>query len=77
VARKHVRQRDEMARLARIAKTIGLAERVFGDRASALEWLETPKTKFGGSSPFELLATGDGGALIDEEIISIDEGYVA
>jgi len=68
---------DESERLARIGKTIVLAEEVFGDKAAALEWLHAPKRKFDGKSPFELLATGEGGQLVEEELVSIDEGYVA
>jgi putative toxin-antitoxin system antitoxin component (TIGR02293 family) len=68
---------DESERLARIGKTIVLAEQVFGDKASALGWLHSPKRKFEGKTPFELLTTAEGGQLLEEELISIDEGYVA
>jgi putative toxin-antitoxin system antitoxin component (TIGR02293 family) len=68
---------DESERLARIGKTIVLAEQVFGDKADALEWLHAPKRKFEGKTPFALLATAEGGQLVEEELVSIDEGYVA
>lgn len=68
---------DESERLARIGKAIVLAEQVFGDKAGALEWLHAPKRKFEGRTPFELLATAEGGQLVEEELVSIDEGYVA
>ena len=68
---------DESERLARIGKTIVLAEQVFGDKAGALEWLHAPKRKFEGKTPFALLATAEGGRLVEEELVSIDEGYVA
>lgn len=68
---------DESERLARIGKTIVLAEQVFGDKASALEWLHAPKRKFDGKTPFELLATAEGGQLVEETLVAIDEGYVA
>jgi putative toxin-antitoxin system antitoxin component (TIGR02293 family) len=68
---------DESERLARIGKTIVLAEQVFGDKAGALEWLHAPKRKFEGKTPFELLTTAEGGLLVEEELVSIDEGYVA
>jgi putative toxin-antitoxin system antitoxin component (TIGR02293 family) len=68
---------DESERLARIGKTIVLAEQVFGDKAGALEWLHAPKRKFEGRTPFELLATAEGGQIVEEELVSIDEGYVA
>jgi putative toxin-antitoxin system antitoxin component (TIGR02293 family) len=68
---------DESERLARIGKAIVLAEQVFGDKASALGWLHSPKRKFDGKTPFALLATAEGGQLVEEELVSIDEGYVA
>ena len=68
---------DESERLARIGKAIVLAEQVFGDKASALAWLHAPKRKFDGRTPFQLLATAEGGQLVEEELVSIDEGYVA
>jgi putative toxin-antitoxin system antitoxin component (TIGR02293 family) len=68
---------DESERLARIGKVIVLAEQVFGDKAAALEWLHAPKRKFEGKTAFELLATAEGGQFVEEELVSIDEGYVA
>jgi putative toxin-antitoxin system antitoxin component (TIGR02293 family) len=68
---------DESERLARIGKAIVLAEQVFGDKAAALEWLHAPKRKFEGKTAFELLATAEGGQFVEEELVSIDEGYVA
>lgn len=68
---------DESERLARIGKTIVLAEQVFDDKVAALEWLHAPKRKFGGRTPFDLLATAEGGLLVEEALISVDEGYVA
>lgn len=68
---------DESERLARIGKAIVLAEQVFGDKASALEWLHAPKRRLDGKTPFELLGTAEGGQLVEEELVSIDEGYVA
>jgi len=68
---------DESERLARIGKAIVLAEQVFGDKAAALAWLHAPKRKFDGKTPFELLATAEGGQMVEEELVSIDEGYVA
>lgn len=68
---------DESERLARIGKVIVLTEQVFGDKAAALEWLHAPKRKFEGKTAFELLATAEGGQFVEEELVSIDEGYVA
>jgi putative toxin-antitoxin system antitoxin component (TIGR02293 family) len=68
---------DESERLARIGKAIVLAEQVLGDKSGALAWLRAPKRKFDGRTPFEMLATAEGGQLVEEELVSIDEGYVA
>ncbi len=76
-ARRERLRRDESERLARIGKTIVLAEQVFGDKAAALEWLHAAKRRFGGRTPFALLTTAEGGQLVEEALIAIDEGYVA
>lgn len=68
---------DESERLARIGKTMVLAEQVLGDKAAALAWLHAAKRKFEGRTPFALLATAEGGQLVEEELVAIDEGYVA
>lgn len=76
-ARRERLRPDESERLARLGKAIVLAEQVFGDKAAALEWLHAPKRKLDGKTPFELLATAEGGQLVEEELVAIDEGYVA
>jgi len=70
-------RRHESEQLARFGKTILLAEQVFGEKQRALDWLHAPKRRFGGKTPFELLATAAGGQIVEEELVSIDEGYVA
>jgi putative toxin-antitoxin system antitoxin component (TIGR02293 family) len=79
----HRRQRgerlrpDESERLARIGKTVVLAEQVFGAKDRALKWLHAPKRRLRGKTPFDLLATAEGAQVVEEELIAIDEGYVA
>jgi uncharacterized protein (DUF2384 family) len=68
---------ERSKRVARIRKTVVLAEKVFADKERALRWLRARKRKLGGKPPFELLVTAEGGQLIEEELIAIDEGYVA
>ena len=68
---------DESERLARIGKTVMLAERVFGDKDRALKWLRAPKRRLRGKTAFELLATAEGAQVVEEALIVIDEGYVA
>jgi putative toxin-antitoxin system antitoxin component (TIGR02293 family) len=78
--RRHKGERlrpDESERLARIGKTVVLAEQVFGDKGRALKWLHASKRRLRGKTPFELLATAEGAQVVEEELIAIDEGYVA
>ena len=58
-------------------EVIALAERVFGDKARACAWLRAPKRKFDGRAPLQLLATPEGGQIVEEALVSIDEGYAA
>ena len=68
---------DESERVARIGKVVLYAEQVFGDKARALKWLHAPKRRLGGKTPFQLLATAEGAQVVEEELVAIDEGYVA
>jgi putative toxin-antitoxin system antitoxin component (TIGR02293 family) len=68
---------DESERVARIGKAVLHAEQVFGDKARALKWLHAPKRRLDGRTPFQLLATAEGAQVVEEELIAIDEGYVA
>jgi putative toxin-antitoxin system antitoxin component (TIGR02293 family) len=68
---------DESERVARIGKVVLYAEQVFGDKARALKWLHAPKRRLGGRTPFQLLATAEGAQVVEEELVAIDEGYVA
>jgi len=68
---------DESERVARIGKAVLHAEQVFGDKARALKWLHAPKRRLDGRTPFQLLATAEGAQVVEEELVAIDEGYVA
>jgi putative toxin-antitoxin system antitoxin component (TIGR02293 family) len=68
---------EKSERVARIGKTVILAEDVFGDKDRALKWLHKPKRRLDGKTPFELLATAEGGELVAEELMAVDQGYVA
>jgi putative toxin-antitoxin system antitoxin component (TIGR02293 family) len=49
---------------------------VFGDEARAKSWMDTPRDIFGGRSPRDLVATGDGAdqRRVLEVLIRIDYG---
>jgi putative toxin-antitoxin system antitoxin component (TIGR02293 family) len=68
---------DESERVARIAKAMLYAEQVFGERTRALKWLHAPKRRLHGKTPFQLLGTAEGAQVVEEELVAIDEGYVA
>jgi putative toxin-antitoxin system antitoxin component (TIGR02293 family) len=78
--RKSKRQplsREESERAVRAARILARADAVLGDEASALAWLRSPKKRFEGRAPMEMLATEPGGRLVEEMLIQIDEGMFA
>lgn len=68
---------EESERAYRTASTIALAEAVFGDRDQAMAWLNSPKDRFDGEPPMDLIDTDVGARLVEEALIQIDEGYFA
>jgi putative toxin-antitoxin system antitoxin component (TIGR02293 family) len=75
--RKSRRQKltcEESDRVVRLARTMALAEQVFGDRAKALSWLRGPKRLFQGRAPLELLSSEAGARLVEEALYQIDDG---
>lgn len=67
---------DESDRLLRVLHVLVVGESLFGDRAKALHWLSTPKQRFGGSSPIEMLNTHIGAGLVEELLVQLAEGLV-
>ncbi|WP_431860507.1 type II RES/Xre toxin-antitoxin system antitoxin [Azospirillum sp.] len=80
---EHRRQRgealslEESERAYRTANILALAEVVFGSRAKALSWMTTPKRRFDGETPMDLIDTEPGARLVEEALIQVDEGYFA
>jgi putative toxin-antitoxin system antitoxin component (TIGR02293 family) len=78
--RKSKRQplsKEESERVVRAARILARANSVLGDDTSALAWLRSPKKRFEGRAPIEMLATEPGGRLVEEMLIQIDEGMFA
>jgi putative toxin-antitoxin system antitoxin component (TIGR02293 family) len=78
--RKSKRQplsKEESERVVRAARILARANSVLGDENSALAWLRSPKKRFEGRAPIEMLATEPGGRLVEEMLIQIDEGMFA
>lgn len=80
---EHRRQRgaalslEESERAYRTASVLALAEAVFANRDKALSWMTTPKRRFDGETPIDLIDTGIGTRLIENVLIQIDEGCFA
>jgi putative toxin-antitoxin system antitoxin component (TIGR02293 family) len=66
--------REESERAVRTVRIISRAQSVLGDQDKALQWLRTPKKRFEGRSPLNLLSTEAGGRLVEQMLIQIDEG---
>jgi putative toxin-antitoxin system antitoxin component (TIGR02293 family) len=78
--RKSKKQRlsqEESERAVRTVRLIAQAEAVMGDRERALAWLRTPKRRFEGRSPMEMLVSEVGGRLVEQMLVQIDEGMFA
>jgi putative toxin-antitoxin system antitoxin component (TIGR02293 family) len=69
--------KEESERAIRAVRILARAQAVFGDEASALRWLRSPKKRFDGRSPMQMLPTEPGGRLVEEMLIQIDEGMFA
>jgi putative toxin-antitoxin system antitoxin component (TIGR02293 family) len=69
--------REESERVVRAARILARAQAVLGDEKAALEWLRTPKSRFEGQAPLQLLSTEAGGRLVEQMLIQIDEGMFA
>jgi putative toxin-antitoxin system antitoxin component (TIGR02293 family) len=76
-ARKEKLSREESDRAVRVSRLMVLAEKVFGDAATGLEWLRAPKKHFGKRAPIEMMATEAGGRLVEEMLHQIDHGMAA
>lgn len=67
----------ESERMFRVARVVGRAEKVFGDRAKGLEWLKSPNISLGGVSPMSLLDTYIGGDWVMDTLGRVEHGVFA
>jgi len=68
---------EETDRVVRMARVIGQAETVFGNREKALLWLRTPDDRLDDQAdrtPLSMLRTESGGRLVEEMLWQIAEG---
>jgi putative toxin-antitoxin system antitoxin component (TIGR02293 family) len=68
---------EESDRLARFAATLDLATQIFGGRTAAMDWLTTPKRRFDGEAPLNLLKTDAGTRLVEEVLQQGRHGFTA
>jgi putative toxin-antitoxin system antitoxin component (TIGR02293 family) len=66
--------KEESERAVRTVRIISRAQSTLGDQERALQWLRTPKKRFEGRTPFQMLSTEIGGRLVEQMLIQIDEG---
>ena len=69
--------REESERAVRLARILAQAQAVIGDEQAALTWLRTPKHRFGGRTPMDLISTEAGGRMVEQMLTQIDEGIFA
>ncbi len=64
----------ETDRAFRVAHVIRNAERVFGERQKAYDWLRSKRPQFSGQTPLSMLATEVGTRMVEEMLGQIDHG---
>jgi putative toxin-antitoxin system antitoxin component (TIGR02293 family) len=68
---------DKSGSLVRILEIRTLANRVFGDTAKAMAWLDRPNRSLSGQKPVDLLQDELGAAVVRELLEQIDHGIFA
>jgi putative toxin-antitoxin system antitoxin component (TIGR02293 family) len=68
---------EESDRLARFASTLDLATQIFGNRTAAMDWLTTPKRRFDGEAPLNLLKSDVGTRIVEEVLEQGRHGFTA
>ena len=67
----------ESDRVARVARSIALAEETFGSAAKARAWLRRPNRETGGSEPLTLLGTDQGARTVEAVLGRLAYGVYA
>jgi putative toxin-antitoxin system antitoxin component (TIGR02293 family) len=76
-SRRERLSKDESDKAIRTARILARAELVLGDEALALRWMRSPKQRFDGRTPFQLIETDAGSRLVEDMLGQIDEGIFA
>lgn len=75
--REGVLNREESAKLVRLARIVERAAEVFEDERMALDWLKSANAALGGVAPVSLLDTDLGAAAVMETLGRIEHGVFA
>ena len=73
-SRKEKLSSVETDRAIRVARIVGLADRVFGSRVKALLWLRSVDDRLDNRTPMQMLVNESGGRLVESMLWQIDEG---
>lgn len=73
-ARKERLSSVETDKALRMARIVGLADRVFGSRTKALLWLRSADDRLDHRTPMQMLVNESGGRLVESMLWQIDEG---
>jgi putative toxin-antitoxin system antitoxin component (TIGR02293 family) len=76
-ARKEDLSREESDRAVRLARLAALTDKIFGDSKKGMLWLRSPKKRFHGRTPVDMMTTEAGSRLVEEALYQIDEGMAA
>jgi putative toxin-antitoxin system antitoxin component (TIGR02293 family) len=68
---------EESERAVRVGRILATAQAVLGEREAALNWLRTPKKRFDGRTPMEMISMEVGGRMVEEMLVQIDQGMFA
>ena len=69
--------REESAKLVRLAQVAERAGEVFQDVDASLDWLKSPNAALGGATPLSLLDTGIGANSVMDTLGRIEHGVFA
>jgi putative toxin-antitoxin system antitoxin component (TIGR02293 family) len=75
--REGVLNRDESAKLVRLARVVERAVEVFEDEHTALDWLKAVNGALGGATPVSLLDTDLGASAVLDTLGRIEHGVFA
>jgi putative toxin-antitoxin system antitoxin component (TIGR02293 family) len=65
---------EETERFLRVVRVLELAERIFGNREKALDWLRAPDERMENRASLSLIGTEAGARLVEGQLWAIDEG---